>query len=293
MVESFFDDLSDYTRFLLTLEEAKQATSDFSCVATLKKEGGKYLYMLKWKNGEYIGDYVLPFIANEENLRLFNSGCAELARRLRILIETGDPKQVPETPPAFGILTAEPPDELAPPTEIDRPELSRKYVPVAEDARLTTGAVGNMEMIERYEAETLPPPSGLNLPEFFGYIHYKAYSYLARGPEAYRQQDGLGMPPEDASPDTLAILEKGCRLILEWHGIASERPLKGIGINGFYRLIELFHFDLVVQRATPEKDGTILDKMLIKHVVTGEEMTLYNEVKNNQEGQDVGLAFNI
>ena len=137
----------------------------------------------------------------------------------------------------------------------------------------------DMKIIERYEAEMLPPPSGLKIPEKFGYIHFKAYSYLARGPEAYRKQDAFGMPPEGTSLSIFAMIDQGCRQILEWRGIDETRPLEGLGINGFYRLIELFHFESIGQSATFNKDGTVLDKMKIKHAVTDEEMTLYNMVK--------------
>jgi len=136
MVESFFDDLADYMRFLLKLKEAKRATSDFSCVATLKKEDDKYLYTLEWKDGKWVGEYVRPFRASEEHLRLFHAGCAEIARRLRIFLDTGDMEQVPKSPPAFGILSCESPDELAPPpAEIDRSNQDQKYFPAVEEAR--------------------------------------------------------------------------------------------------------------------------------------------------------------
>ena len=137
-----------------------------------------------------------------------------------------------------------------------------------------------MELFERYQKEKPPPPSGLKPPQDFGYIKFKAYSYLKMGPEFYSRNDALGMPPEKASSHTLDLVEQGCKQILEWRGIAPERPLEGIGINGFYRLIELFHFKVVEQKAIPEADGTFLDEMLIKHVVSGEEMTLFNKVKH-------------
>ncbi len=137
----------------------------------------------------------------------------------------------------------------------------------------------DLEMLERYEAEVTPPPSGLKPPEHFGYIHFKAYSYLKMGPEAYRGQDAFGLPPENASPSILDLIEQGCRQIVDWKGITSESPLQGLGINGFYRLAELFHFNVTGQEASFGNDGTVTDKMMIKHRVTGEELTLYNRVK--------------
>lgn len=137
LIESFFDDLADYARFLLKPKETKRATSDFSCVATLKKEDGKYLYTLEWEDGRWIDEYVRPFRANEDHIQLFNAGCAEMARRLRIYIETRDIDQIPRTPPAFGVLSCESPDELAPaPAETDKTGPSKKYFPEVHDARL-------------------------------------------------------------------------------------------------------------------------------------------------------------
>lgn len=137
MIESFFDDLSDYMRFFLRLKEARRATPDFSCVASLRKEDGKYLYILQWKDEHWVGEYVRPFRANEENLRLFHAGCAEMAKRLRIYLETGDIDQIPKTLPAFGILSCESPDELAPPPEdIVRTAPTQKYFPAVSDERL-------------------------------------------------------------------------------------------------------------------------------------------------------------
>lgn len=137
----------------------------------------------------------------------------------------------------------------------------------------------DLKFFERYEAETSPPPPGVEVPKMFLYIHFKAYSYLVQGPDAYRAQDALGMPPKGASPFVLALIERGCRQILEWKGIDPRKPLESIGINGFYRLMDLFHFEVVGHSASSSDDGTFLDKMMVRHVVTGEEMILYNRVK--------------
>lgn len=145
MIETFFEDLSDYMRFFLKLKEARRATSDFSCVATLKKENDKYLYTLAWKDGRWAGEYVRPFRPNEKNLQLFHDGCAEVARRLRMYLETRDINQVPSRPPAFGILSCESPEELTPPFhEREQSAVDHKYFPVVKDARL----------VKRYDAGT-------------------------------------------------------------------------------------------------------------------------------------------
>ena len=136
------------------------------------------------------------------------------------------------------------------------------------------------DAVERYEAEMLPHPPGIKPPEHYGYIHYKAYSYLKKGPAVYRRQDAFGMPSENTPLSILSVIEQGCRQIQEWKGITPESPLKGLGINGFYRLIELFHFKVVGQSASFGDDGTVMDKMTIKHAVSDWELTLYNMVNS-------------
>jgi hypothetical protein len=156
----------------------------------------------------------------------------------------------------------------------------RKEINMGFLTRLFGGYKRNgTEMVERYEAETLPTPAGVNIPENFGYIHFKAYKYLKLGPDAYSAQDALGMPPNGAPPPLLALVEQGCRQIVNWKGLSPERPLQGLGIKGFYRMIEVFHFKVSEQSATFGNDGNVMDKMTIKHSVTGEQIALYNLVK--------------
>lgn len=145
LIEKFFEDLSEYMRFFLNLKEQRRESTDSSCLATLRKEENKYLYLLEFKDGRYVGEYVRPFRPNEQNLQLFNSGCKEVARRLNIYIQTSDLNQVPMKPPAFGILSCESPDELIPAkVEKENSTVSRKYFPVWRDARL----------VKRYDAES-------------------------------------------------------------------------------------------------------------------------------------------
>jgi hypothetical protein len=121
----------------------------------------------------------------------------------------------------------------------------------------------DIEVVECYDAENLQPPAGVDPPEHFGYIHFKAYRYLRIGPDAYRAQDSLGMPPKGAPPHLIALIEHGCRQIVDWRGILPERPLQGLGVNGFYRMIEVFHFTLARQSAKYRDDGSVMDKMTI------------------------------
>ncbi len=128
-----------------------------------------------------------------------------------------------------------------------------------------------------------PPPTGINIPSKFAYIHSKAHSYLANGVDFYRAQDALGMPSEEScSVPMLELLDEGCRQILEWKGIEATHPFESIGIEGFYELMNLFHFEVIEQSTYFDADDNILDAMKVQHIITGEEMTLYNRISSNR-----------
>jgi hypothetical protein len=137
MIESFFDDLGEYMRFLLKSEKMGKATNDGKCIAMLTKKGAEFLYTLQWEDGKWIAEYIRPFRATLENLELFNAGCATIASRLRAFIETGDVRQAEIGPPAFGRLSCESPEESESPlNEREDSPVERKYFPAVENARL-------------------------------------------------------------------------------------------------------------------------------------------------------------
>jgi len=128
-ITSFFDSVSEYKHFFQNRVVQRKATQDFTCMAILRKKRGKYQYFVHFKDvGCWISENVRPFTPNEKMLKLFNDGVAECARRLQIYFDTGE--RITGLPPAFGILSCESPDELAPPpivlktipTKILRPE---------------------------------------------------------------------------------------------------------------------------------------------------------------------------
>ena len=135
-----------------------------------------------------------------------------------------------------------------------------------------------MDLSGHYYSDSPSPPVGLSIPEHFRYIHYKAYNYLQLGPDVYRHNDFFNMPQEDVSTEDLEDLNHGCRQIVEWRGIDPSLPIDNLGIIGFNRLIELFHFETVSQTAIYNDDGSILDKITIKHKISEKEIILYNKV---------------
>jgi hypothetical protein len=107
LIDSFFYDQKEYIEFLVMNKSLMKASNSSSCFAKIEKKEGVYLYILQWlKDGRYIGDYITPFRASQENIELFNKGCKILAERLEIYLDTNDSSKVPEFPPAFGVLTA-------------------------------------------------------------------------------------------------------------------------------------------------------------------------------------------
>ena len=132
----------------------------------------------------------------------------------------------------------------------------------------------------KYRTEAQPPPHGSAVPEAFGYVHYKAFMYLQLGPARYRKTDFFNCPPRDWTKSRFRAVKSGCEQILMWRGLSPERPLRDIGIEGFYALLHLFHFKLQSQAALDGAPGMILDKMEMEHVVDSRKITLYNEVKS-------------
>ncbi len=106
LIEKFFTDKEDYLNFLISKKLRIIANDEGTCFAQLSKEGGYFSYTLNWrKDGKYIGDYVKPFRATDENVEIFNRGCKILAERLWVYIDTNDVSAIPSEPPAFGVLT--------------------------------------------------------------------------------------------------------------------------------------------------------------------------------------------
>lgn len=136
-------------------------------------------------------------------------------------------------------------------------------------------------LLEKYRREAVPSPAGIDVPRMFGYIHYKAFRYLAHGPNKYRKGDFFHLPPIEWSSDKLAAVRQGCEQILQWRGLSPESPIEGIGITGFYALLQLFHFKLKKQSALDAAEsGMILDRMEMQHAMNpDDELTLYNLVE--------------
>lgn len=142
-----------------------------------------------------------------------------------------------------------------------------------------------------YQTQAPAPPDDVVVPDVFWYIHFKAFAFLRAGPEEYRKHDALHRPPTGLPATRMDAIRRGCEQIMEFRGFSHERPLDDIGVDGFYALIRLFHFESH-QHTTLGSDipGVVVDEMQAAHVVDGRGLTLYNRVKVRALGEKANTA---
>ncbi|MCK9204531.1 MAG: hypothetical protein M0P58_08890 [Bacteroidales bacterium] len=128
------------------------------------------------------------------------------------------------------------------------------------------------------ENDLSPEMEGLVILNFYEYIRTKALLFLEIGPIEYRKRDALGMPGYRISMNGLAILESGCRQVIDYKGLTKGEPFEGLGIPGFYRLMKLFHYQVQKQATSGRGEDYFLDEMYMKHRMTDQKMKLYNRV---------------
>jgi hypothetical protein len=117
----------------------------------------------------------------------------------------------------------------------------------------------------------------------FPYLFAKAQLYLEIGPDLYRKNDFFQQPPIDIDPTDLKAIKTGCEQILEGKGFELDSPFQDIGVSGFYRLMELFHFEFVSRKT---KHGYMLhgfkgalDRITFSHALNNHQITLHNFCK--------------
>lgn len=97
---------------------------------------------------------------------------------------------------------------------------------------------------EQFESEASQPPSGLEVPDGYTYMRYKAFRYLSLGPHLYRSQDALSRPPPWWSPDRMAELAPGCEQLLAWKGLTPDTAFEELSASTLDDLCRLCHFDI-------------------------------------------------
>ncbi|MBP6871949.1 MAG: hypothetical protein KBC43_08080 [Bacteroidales bacterium] len=89
--------------------------------------------------------------------------------------------------------------------------------------------------------------------------------------------------PECLSAELLNKVKDGCRQLLDDKGYSEENPLEDIGIDGFYSLLDLFHFAVIEQRAMVCDDGHYIDMVIAQNEISGVNVVLYNKVEKSEE----------
>ncbi len=105
LVTSFFENGGEYFRFFVEGKKLVKYSDDGDCQASLEKKENGYTYALAHRSGPAVGENVIRFRPSPENIYKFNQGCEEVAKRLLIWLDSGDSRQVPLEPPAFGDLS--------------------------------------------------------------------------------------------------------------------------------------------------------------------------------------------
>jgi hypothetical protein len=118
----------------------------------------------------------------------------------------------------------------------------------------------------------------LLLDNRFPYIFTKAHYFLQDGPELYKKKDAFSLPDNSFSKIDIEKITIGCKQILTGKGFRKDLPMEGIGIRAFYKLLELFHFEMINQLAYKIDTDKRLNKITFKHVKNNSKIVCYNVV---------------
>ena len=105
----------------------------------------------------------------------------------------------------------------------------------------------------------------------------KALVLKKLGVDACMDDNRFNLKDTHITDDARDLIEIVIPQILDYKGLTTERPLEGVNIHGFYYFMYLFFFERIRQIAS-HYDNCIMDKMLMKNSITGDEMWLVNKV---------------
>ena len=77
--------------------------------------------------------------------------------------------------------------------------------------------------------------------------------------------------------DAIELIESGINQLIDYRGLSFDNSFEGFSVAGFYYFMYIFRFERRRQLANNFKTYT-MDSMLMKNLVTGDEMWLVNKV---------------
>tara|TARA_A100001037_G_C14788521_1_gene473573 strand:- start:98 stop:535 length:438 start_codon:yes stop_codon:yes gene_type:complete len=98
-----------------------------------------------------------------------------------------------------------------------------------------------------------------------------------KGVDACMDDERFDLAGVYITDDARHLLDLVVPQIIDYKGLVFNRPLEGIGIRGFYYFMSLFYFVRKRQLASFH-DGSIIDRMLMRNILTGDEIWLLNKV---------------
>jgi hypothetical protein len=102
LITEFFTSPEDAIKFFVQLSVLRIANNDATCIASLEKGADKWTYILQWKDGRFVGEYIKPFRPSKENIEKFNAGCFGIANQLERYIDANDAAIIESEPSPFG-----------------------------------------------------------------------------------------------------------------------------------------------------------------------------------------------
>ncbi|HNW77101.1 MAG TPA: hypothetical protein PKJ28_09475 [Bacteroidales bacterium] len=127
-----------------------------------------------------------------------------------------------------------------------------------------------------------PELERLAIESFYEYIRTKAKHFIRTGHVNYTKGDAFGQPGLSLPETDHVLLLSGCDQVIRYRGLTPDTPFEGLGIGGFYRLMNMFHYEKVKQTIAANEEDHFLDKILFRHVVSGHEMVLFNKVRKER-----------
>ena len=148
--------------------------------------------------------------------------------------------------------------------------------------------VPNFLNMKKQFTEQTEVNEAMNLSSY-AYIEYKAIRFREVGYEAYTNDDAFKEPGVKLPAEVILMLKSGCEQIRDKKGLEMDQPFEGLGIEGFYRLMRMFHFIPIQQQTSLIAEDFIIDRITFQHRVSGDKqrIVLFNKViKQGNESRE-------